>query len=122
MHTEAQARTLGDKLLARLGATWELELWDNLGWHAAARLEGLRVHVSPDWVHHGPPTFSAYLNEPGHPGGIWAATAKDPETAIASVLAQARTMAEKYANIVNRTTAALDAARLATWAAPKESA
>jgi hypothetical protein len=121
MHTVTEAQAFGDKLAARLGENWKVDVWENIGWHTAVWLDGtgLTVHIS-----HGygmrPTTFSAFLNEPsrdGHRpvGGIWATHGDTPEEAISNVLAIARAEVARKQTAITVATDALEASRKATW-------
>lgn len=86
------------KLARRLGKGWKPDVWENLGWHYAARRGGVRVHPHPT----GPPGFTAYLNYQKSPGGRWVASASTPQKAIAKALAIARMERDEIAKAVRK--------------------
>ena len=82
-YTTAVAKA--DLLAETLGSGWVPKVWENLGWHYAARspCDRLSVHSS-----YGA-GFSAYLNEPGSVGGRWAEHGDTPQEAIDATVAAA---------------------------------
>lgn len=122
MHTREQAQTFGDKLAARLGANWQVRIWENLGWHTAVYLEGtgLAVHFNHGWGIR-PTTFTAFLNTPEagpHSGGMWAQGGDTPEQAIENTLSEARAEVAKKQSAITAADRALEASRKLTWEAP----
>ena len=86
-------------LANRLGKGWKPDVWENLGWHYAARRGGVRVipHM------YGPDRrYTAFLNYKKSPGGRWVATAATPETAVAEALAMARHERDEIAKAVRK--------------------
>lgn len=79
----AVAQAVG--LAAELGKGWEPHVWENLGWHWAARKNGLKVH--PGIVSE---RFTAFLGSPNSPGGRWAEKGDTPEAAVRNVVSAAK--------------------------------
>lgn len=70
-------------LCYRLGKHWKPRVWENLGWHYAAGVEGpvrVEVHAS----HYGDITsYTAFLHN------LWTGTAPTPEGAIKKAMSKA---------------------------------
>lgn len=103
--TQAQAEAKAAMLCARLGANWEPRVWENCGWCYSAVLGGLYVNESnyPRQTHR----YSAYLNEPGKGGGIWAESADTPHDAVQAVLDAAQDEVDHKASVIQQARTAL---------------
>lgn len=71
-----------------VGPGWTVRVWENLGWHfcAVSPCGRIKVHVS----NRVPRTYTAYLGEPGFPGGRWVESDDSALGAVEAVLAAAR--------------------------------
>jgi hypothetical protein len=93
-HERAQKR--GKKLVKRLGPGWELQVWENLGWHYCAVSECGRIKVHP--YRRRSDGFHAFL---GHGvGGRWTGDGATPKKAVAAVIAEARADVEGLMSLV----------------------
>jgi hypothetical protein len=88
----ARAQRRAQALLDQLGPQWESRIWRNIHWCYAARLGGLEVfeHVDDYWEPATPTSYTAFLNQSGRGGGIWAEHGSTPQEAISNVLRVAR--------------------------------
>lgn len=94
------ASCAASNLARSLGDAWEPDVWENLGWHYAARTKCGRWKVHPT-IHRGAIIgYTAYLSPDANPGGVWAEHGKTPEKAIAAVKNVARKLIEQYAALL----------------------
>jgi hypothetical protein len=111
--TEALARRKGEALLKKLkGEGWELNVWENGGWHYSAQNGPLTVHASSYRI--GPTTYWCLLSEEfeRYPVGgapFWTARGnpsfEDPNDAVRQQVKIARQFVKKVTKIVNQVAA-----------------
>ena len=96
--TKRQATAAGNRLLRRLkGTGWKVDVWENLGWQYAVRLDAdpgnLSVYEDTDG------RYSCLLGSDGCGGqGCWTTLGgrhKDPNAAVKKELASARAVVAK---------------------------
>jgi len=91
--TEAEYRAAVDRAAAialELGPGWVPEIWENMGWHAAAVSACRRVRVYDHVRRDGPTTYSALIGPPNEGGGKWSGGGERPQLAVADAIAQIR--------------------------------
>ena len=95
-HAKEQATRLVQEL-SKGDLEWEPSVWENLGWHHAARSKCQRFEV-----HTTQAGYEAFLNVPGGlPAGVWVGEADDPLGAVLDARKQAMAHLEKYAVCVD---------------------
>jgi len=90
-----EAHRKGKKLAKRMGKSWTVRVWENLGWHYSA--------ISPDGCtkirencYNGRYSYMAFIGVDKWAGGVWAEHGKTPQEALRNTLAVARAeIAEK---------------------------
>lgn len=86
--TEAEfqaAKKGAARLVKQLGTGWIPRVWENLGWHFAARTKTNMLHVHPS--HKG---FVAFISEDRGPGGRWSAHGRTPREAVGKAVKEFR--------------------------------
>ncbi len=84
------AHQLGLALRRQLGRTWDIEVFENLGWFVTLHSADRRLEVSPSEV-----GYTAFLG-----GHEFSAAAKTPLAAVAAVVALGKAAAARYAAMV----------------------
>lgn len=72
-------------LCEKLGAGWEPDVWENLGWHHAVISPCRRIRLSGGYGQ-----YIAFLTEKGESGGRYVADGRTPKSAIRACVAEAK--------------------------------
>jgi len=100
-----RAHEQGQDLAASLGAEWTYRVWENGGWHYAAKspCKRINLHAGAKRDDEGNRTkehrYTAFLGEYDDVGGRWAVTRDDPKEAVRAVVTMAREALDRTAAV-----------------------
>ncbi len=106
---ELEARAAAVKLVTALGGRqrWTAVVFENIGWHYAARSVDMRLHVVCGATVQRPYAYLAFLGAPDeHTTGRWTAYGATPRRAVDAVLAKAAADVEELKGIIEEAKAA----------------
>lgn len=79
------------ELVETLGKGWEPRVWENIGWHYAARTPDGRVKVHPAGLRqNGSRSYTAFVSTDDSGGGQWLGRGETPRGALVDVLTKVR--------------------------------
>lgn len=100
LHEFKRATREADRLAKSMGAGWQPEVWENLGWHYStnSKCGRLAVHANRDLGKGN--QYSAYLRHKGSGGGNFVGLGSTPQAAVRDAVSQASAQIDKLKKLI----------------------